>query len=60
MKWKTAWKKLHKKGLIFALQILNAATIFAFISILLFSSTPRMKKGWKRTALAGWGVLCLA
>lgn len=30
MKWKTAWKKLHKKGLIFALLILNAATIFAF------------------------------
>ena len=40
--------------------ILGAAAVFTFISAVLLSSIPTMKKGWKRTALAGWGVLCLA
>lgn len=39
--------------------VLGAASIFSFATAVLFSSTPTMKRGWKRTALVGWGVLCL-
>ena len=39
--------------------VLGAAAIFAFASAVLFSSAPSMKKGGKRAALIGWGVLAL-
>ena len=39
--------------------VLGAAAAFAFITAVLVSSAPAMRKGWKRTAFIGWGVLCL-
>ena len=58
--WNVLLPTLLAGSLFFFRTVLGAAAVFSFISILLFSSTPHMKKGWKRTALAGWGVLCLA
>ena len=40
--------------------VLFAAVIFAFVSTILISSAPAMKKAGKRIALVGWGVLALA
>ena len=37
----------------------GAAAAFSFITAVVVSSAPAMRKGWKRTALIGWGVLCL-
>ena len=39
--------------------VFGIAAAFALITSFLFSSLPSMKKGWKRTALIGWSVLCL-
>lgn len=39
--------------------ILGLSAVFAFATSILFSNTPSMKKGWKRTALIGWGIFCL-
>lgn len=39
--------------------ILGLSAVFAFATSVLLSNTPSMKKGWKRTALIGWGILCL-
>lgn len=39
--------------------VLGMAAIFAFATAVLFSSTPSMKKGWKRVAIIGWGLLCV-
>lgn len=45
-------------SLFFFRTILGAASAFAFITAVVVSSVPAMKKGWKRTALIGWGILC--
>lgn len=39
--------------------VFGIAAAFALITSFLFSSLPSMKRGWKRIALIGWGVLCL-
>lgn len=39
--------------------VFGAAAAFSFITAVVVSSAPAMRKGWKRTALIGWGVLCL-
>lgn len=46
-------------SLFFFRTVLGAAAVFSFATAIVFSSTPTMKKGWKRTALIGWGVFCL-
>ena len=46
-------------SLFFFRTVLGAAAVFAFVTAVLFTSTPTMKKGWRRTALIGWGILCL-
>ena len=38
---------------------LGAAAVFAFASAILASSAPSMKRGGKRIALIGWGILAL-
>ena len=43
--------------LFFFRTVLGASAIFAFVTTILVSSTPTMKKGWRRTALIAWGVL---
>ena len=47
-------------SLFFFRTVLGAAALFSFASAVLFSSAPTMKKGWRRTALIGWGVFGLA
>lgn len=39
--------------------VLGASAIFAFVTTILISSTPAMKKGWRRTFLIAWGVVGL-
>lgn len=46
-------------SLFFFRTVLGAAAIFALATAVLFSSTPTMKRGWKRAAIIGWGLLCI-
>lgn len=39
--------------------VLGAVAAFSFITAVVVSSVPAMRRGWKRTVLIGWGVLCL-
>jgi hypothetical protein len=39
--------------------VLGAAAVFAFVTGIVLSSLPSLRRGWKRTALIGWGILCL-
>ena len=39
--------------------VLGAVAAFSFITAVVVSSVPAMKRGWKRTVLIGWGILCL-
>lgn len=39
--------------------VLGAAAAFAYLTSVLVSSAPAMRKGWKRAALIGWGVICV-
>lgn len=47
-------------SLFFFRTILGLAAIFTFATATLLSNVPSMKRGWKRTAIIGWGVLSLA
>ena len=57
--WNILLPTLLAISLFFFRTVLGAAAIFSFASAVLFSSTPTMKKGWRRTALIGWGVFGL-
>lgn len=47
-------------GLLFFFRtVLGAAAVFAFVTAILVSNTPTMKRGWKRTAIIGWGLMTL-
>ena len=46
-------------SLFFFRTVLGAAAAFSLATGVLLSSAPSMKRGWKRTALIGWGVLCV-
>ena len=43
-------------SLFFFRTVLGLAAVFAFVTSTLFSASPTMKKGWKRTAIIGWSV----
>lgn len=58
--WTILLPSLLAGSLFFFRTVLGAAAVFSFATAILFISTPSMKKGWKRTALIGWGILCLA
>lgn len=47
-------------SLFFFRTILGLSAIFTFATATLLSNTSSMRKGWKRTAIIGWGILCLA
>lgn len=47
-------------SLFFFRTVLGLAAIFTFATAILLSNASSIKKGWKRTAIIGWGVLCLA
>ena len=57
--WNVLLPTMIAVSLFFFRTILGAAALFTFVSAILLSSIPTMKKGWKRTALVGWGILCL-
>ena len=46
-------------SLFFFRTVFGAAAVLSFITAVVVSSAPAMKKGWKRTTLIAWGVLCL-
>ncbi len=46
-------------SLFFFRTVLGLAAVFTFATAVLLSNTSSMKKGWKRTALIGWGILCV-
>lgn len=47
-------------SLFFFRTILGVAAVFAAATGVLLSSAPAMNQGWRRVALIGWGLLCLA
>lgn len=55
--WNILLPTLLALSLFFFRTVLGAAAVFSFATAVLISSTPTMKKGWRRTALIGWGVL---
>ena len=57
--WTISIPMLLAGSLFFFRTVLGAAAIFAFVSAVLFSNTPSMKKGTKRIAIIGWGLLCI-
>lgn len=58
--WTISLPMLLAGSLFFFRTVLGAAAIFAFATAVLVSNTPSMKKGWKRTAIIGWSLLCVA
>lgn len=40
--------------------VLGLSALFAFVTSTLFSVSPTMKKGWKRTAIITWSILALS
>lgn len=58
--WSVFLPTILAGSLFFFRTVLGLAAIFAFVTTVLLSSASSMKRGWKRTALIGWGVLCLA
>lgn len=57
--WDVLIPSLLAISMFFFRTVLGAAAIFSFASAILFSSAPTLKKGWRRAALIGWGVLGL-
>ena len=57
--WTILIPSLLAGSLFFFRTVLGAAAAFSFGSAVVFSSTPTMKKGWRRTVLIGWGILCV-
>lgn len=57
--WNILLPTLLALSLFFFRTVLGAAALFAFATSVILSSTPTMKKGWRRTALIAWGVLGL-
>ena len=56
--WTILLPTLLAGSLFFFRTVLGAAAVFAAVSGVFLSSAPSMKKGWRRSALIGWGVLC--
>lgn len=57
--WDVVLPSLLAASLFLFRTALGAAAIFAFASTVLVSSAPSMKRGGRRVALIGWGVLAL-
>lgn len=58
--WSVFLPTILAGSLFFFRTILGLAAIFTFATAVLLSNTPTMKKGWKRTALIGWGFFAIA
>lgn len=57
--WNILLPSLLAASLFFFRTVLGAAAVFAFATSALVSSAPSMKRGWRRTAIISWGLLCL-
>ena len=57
--WSVLFPTLLALSLFFFRTVLGAAAVFSFATAVLFSSAPTMKKGWRRTAIVAWGLLCV-
>ena len=57
--WDVLWPSLLALSLFFFRTVLGAAAGFALATSVLFSNAPAMKKGLRRAALVGWGVLAV-
>ena len=57
--WDILWPFMLAGSLFFFRTALGAAAVFGIASAVLISSAPSMKRGGKRLALIGWGVLAL-
>lgn len=57
--WTISIPLLLAGSLFFFRTVLGAVVVFAFVSAVLFTNTPSMKKGVKRIAILGWSLLCI-
>lgn len=57
--WEVLWPSLLALSLFFFRTVLGAAAGFALASGVLLSNAPAMKKGLRRAALVGWGILAV-
>lgn len=57
--WTISVPMLLAGSLFFFRTVLGVAAVFSFVSAVLFANTPSMKKGTKRIAIIGWGLLCI-
>lgn len=57
--WNILVPSLLALSLFFFRTVLGASAVFSFATVVLVSSSPTMKRGWKRLALIGWGLLCV-
>ena len=57
--WNVLYTSLLALSLFLFRTVLGAAAVFTAATAVLLSSAPTMKKGWRRAALIGWGILCL-
>ena len=57
--WNVALPVLLAVSMFFFRTAFGASAVFAFVSTILLSSSPAMKKGSKRVALIAWSVLAL-
>ena len=57
--WKVLWPSLLALSMFFFRTVLGAAAGFALASSVLFTNAPAMKKGLRRAALVGWGILAV-
>ena len=57
--WNILFPLLLAGSLFFFRTVLGAAAVFAFVTSVLLSNAPAMRKGWKRLAIIGWSVLAV-
>lgn len=57
--WTISIPMLLAGSLFFFRTVLGVVAVFSFVSAVLFANTPSMKKGIKRLAIIGWGLLCI-
>ncbi len=58
--WNIVFASLLALSLFFFRTVLGAAAVFSFVTVILLSNTPTMKKGWKRAALIAYCALGIA
>lgn len=58
--WDVFWPSLLALSLFFFRTVLGATAAFALATSVLVANYPSMKRGLRRAALVGWGVLCVA